>query len=307
MTSGDTSATRSSRLRAPIALLWALIGIAVAVVPQARTGLAADALARCLSSESAIAALGLATGAALFKEAGDGPERHRYAAVAFAIAAVFMATTGFALPSRISRNIVAFLWGLIESALLGQTAQRERWGTYLALLLTELSALVTLGWIGETASDAFVLIAGQAVLLVMLFALLKLRQRKPAPSNDLSKSPPTYDTARLTEREREVVERLSRNETQVEIAKSPGSQPLNRQHVSQSSAQETRRRRHRSRAAPGFNRSRIASHIRVPTRLPCCLYSCGLGPSPCRGFGHRPSPSRWDIGLRRRRIGSSST
>lgn len=225
MTSGDTSATRSSRLRAPIALLWALIGIAVAVVPQARTGLAADALARCLSSESAIAALGLATGAALFKEAGDGPERHRYAAVAFAIAAVFMATTGFALPSRISRNIVAFLWGLIESTLLGQTAQRERWGTYLALLLTELSALVTLGWIGETASDAFVLIAGQAVLLVMLFALLKLRQRKPAPSNDLSKSPPTYDTARLTEREREVVERLSRNETQVEIAKALGVSP----------------------------------------------------------------------------------
>lgn len=225
MAGEDTSATRSSRPRAPIALLWALIGIAVAIVPQARTGLAADALARCLSSESAIAALGLATGAALFKETGGKPERRRYAAAAFAIAAVFMATIGFALPSRISRNIVAFLWGLIESALLGQTAQRERWSTYLALFLTELSALVTLGGIGESASDVFALIAGQVILLVMLFALLKLRRRKPAPSNDLSKSPPIYDTARLTEREREVVERLSRNETQVEIAKALGVSP----------------------------------------------------------------------------------
>ncbi len=226
--------TRPASVRAAVMLVWTLGGITAALVwgTDDGAGFTVAGLSRSLSSELVLAALGVSAGEAAFAPLTKRPRMFADAAAAAIVLAALFTTSSRIILGHAPRNLIAFAWGFFGSVpLIARGQERNRVAAF-ALTLTEFSAVLTLAWVGETAARSMAAIAAHLALLGGSFLLLEAARRKasrqreaPAGNNSRTDNPQQSKPSGLTPREQEVVDRLARGETQVEIAEALGISP----------------------------------------------------------------------------------
>lgn len=224
----DSGAISLDGLFAAMAFLWVLVGAAACLASGVTIGAGLEALPRYMTSESILAALGLAVGATAFKPHG-ARAKQLASAVAITVFATALAALAIGAPSslrHVSRNLIALAWGFLGAALVGGGERSRRLIFSLALALFELGSLATLACVGTGALDAAALVAAHVFLLAAsaAFLLLWQKRRKTNETAPCGIAQAT-DVSKLTDREREVVNCISEGRTQAEIAKKLGISP----------------------------------------------------------------------------------
>lgn len=224
----DSKATGPDGFLAAKAFLWALVSAAACLAPAIVMGASVETLPRYMTSESILAALGLAMGATAFKLHGVRARRLA-SAVAISVFATALAALAIGASSSlwpIPRNLIALTWGFLGAALLSGGEQGRHLIASLTLALFELGSLATLACVGTGALDTAALVAAHVFLLAVSAAFLLLRQKRKKGGETAPRGiPQAADASKLTDREREVVNCLSEGRTQAEIAKTLGISP----------------------------------------------------------------------------------